>query len=117
MSENTDSTRSAAEEAEDAAAVPLDLLLADAATSMLRRVGPSGSGLRLAAALGARPPPVPRGGEREGGERLRRTLQPDLAAAETAEALVSEAELEEADAERVGFVLTNLIDALSPSNN
>jgi polyhydroxyalkanoate synthase subunit PhaC len=146
MSENTDSTRSAAEEAEDAAAVPLDLLLADAATSMLRRVGPSGSGLRLAAALAARPRLITGRGKRLAGELariaigrsqvepprrdrrfadpgwagnplLRRTLQAYLAAAETAEALVAEAELEQADAERVGFVLTNLIDALSPSNN
>jgi collagen type IV alpha len=52
MSADTDSTRSAAD---DAAAAPLDLLLTDAATGMLRRVNPGGSGLRLAAALAARP--------------------------------------------------------------
>jgi hypothetical protein len=45
MSTGPDPTRSAAA---DAAAVPLDLLLTDAATGMLRRVNPGGSGLRLA---------------------------------------------------------------------
>jgi hypothetical protein len=39
-------------------------------------------------------------------------MQAYLAAAETAEALVAEVELDDADAERVGFVVTNLIDAL-----
>jgi polyhydroxyalkanoate synthase len=143
MSENTDSARSAAE---DAAAVPLDLLLGDAATGMLRRVNPGGSGLRLAAALAAKPRLVAgRGGQLvgelariaigrsqvqpsrrdrrfsdpgwAGNPLLRRTMQAYLAGAETAEALVAEAGLEDADAERVGFVLTNLIDALAPSNN
>jgi polyhydroxyalkanoate synthase len=143
MSANTDSTRSAPE---DAATVPLDLLLADAATGMLRRMNPGGSGLRLAAALAAKPRMVAgRGGQLvgelariavgrsqvqpsrrdrrfadpgwAGNPLLRRTMQAYLAGAETAEALVAEAGLGEADAERVGFVLTNLIDALAPSNN
>src|ERR1700676_401894 len=52
MSANADSTRSAAE---DAAAAPPELLLIDAATGMLRRVNPGGSGVRLAAALAVRP--------------------------------------------------------------
>jgi polyhydroxyalkanoate synthase len=143
MSDNTDSTRSAAE---DAAAVPLDLLLADAATSMLRRVNLGGSGLRLAASLAVRPRLVAGRGSRLAGELaritvgrsqvqpsrrdhrftdpgwagnplLRRTMQAYLAAAESVSGVVAEAGLEEADAERVGFLLTNLIDALSPSNN
>jgi polyhydroxyalkanoate synthase subunit PhaC len=143
MSANTDSTRSAPE---DAATVPLDLLLADAATGMLRRMNPGGYGLRLAAALAAKPRLVAgRGGQLvgelariavgrsqvqpsrrdrrfadpgwAGNPLLRRTMQAYLAGAETAEALVAEAGLDEADAERVGFVLTNLIDALAPSNN
>jgi len=59
MSADTDSTRPAAA---DAAAAPLDLLLTDAATGMLRRVNPGGSGLRLAAALAARPRLVTPGG-------------------------------------------------------
>ena len=143
MSANTDSTRSAAE---DAAAVPLDLLLADAATSMLRRVNLGGSGLRLAASLAVRPRLVAGRGGRLAGELaritvgrsqvqpsrrdrrftdpgwagnplLRRTMQAYLAAAESVSGVVADAGLEEADAERVGFVLTNLVDALSPSNN
>jgi polyhydroxyalkanoate synthase subunit PhaC len=143
MSENTDSARSAAE---DAAAVPLDLLLADAATGMLRRIHLGGAGLRLAAALAGKPRLVAGRGVRLAGELgritagrsqvqpsrrdrrfadpgwagnplLRRMLQVYLAGAETAAALVAEAGLDDADAERVGFVLTNLIDALAPSNN
>jgi polyhydroxyalkanoate synthase len=38
-------------------------------------------------------------------------------AAQTAEGVVAGADLNWADAERVGFVLTNLVDALAPSNN
>jgi polyhydroxyalkanoate synthase subunit PhaC len=143
MSANTESARSAAE---DAAAVPLDLLLADAATGLLRRVNLGGSGLRLAAALAARPRLVAGRGGRLAGELarisvgrsqvepsrrdrrfadpgwagnplLRRTMQAYLAAAESVAGMVAEAGLDESDAERVGFVLSNLIDALAPSNN
>jgi poly[(R)-3-hydroxyalkanoate] polymerase subunit PhaC len=143
MSADNDTTRPAAA---DAPAAPLDLLLADAATGMLRRVNPGGSGLRLAAALAARPRLVAGRGRQLAGELariavgrsqvepsrrdrrfadqgwagnplLRRTMQAYLAAAQTAEGLVAEAGLDEADSERVGFVLTNLVDALAPSNN
>src|SRR5579862_5348433 len=141
MSADTDPTRTA-----DAAAAPLDLLLADAATGMLRRVNPGGSGLRLAAGLAARPRLVAGRGRHLLGELgriavgrsqvepsrrdrrfadpgwagnplLRRTMQAYLAAAQTAEGLVAEAGLDEKDSERVGFALTNLVDALAPSNN
>src|SRR5579871_48019 len=143
MSADTDSIRTAAA---DAAAAPLDLLLADAATGMLRRVNPGGSGLRLAAALAGRPRLVAGRGRELLGELgriavgrsqvqpsrrdhrfadpgwagnplLRRTMQAYLAAAETVAGVVAEAGLDEADSERVGFVLTNLVDALAPSNN
>src|SRR5580698_9112202 len=143
MSDNADSTRSAAE---DAGAVPLDLLLSDAATGMLRRVNPGGSGLRLAAALAARPRLVAGRGRQLLGELgriaagtsqlqpsrrdrrfadpgwagnplLRRAMQAYLAAAETAEGVLADAGLGAADADRLGFVLTNLVDALAPSNN
>src|ERR1700729_1442345 len=143
MSADTDSTRSAAA---DAAAAPLDLLLGDAATGMLRRMNPGGSGLRLAASLAAKPRLVAGRGGRLAGELariavgrsqvqpsrrdrrfadpgwtgnplLRRTMQAYLAAAESAEGVVAEAGLDRADSQRVGFVLTNLIDALAPSNN
>ena len=143
MSADTDPTRSAAA---DAVAAPVDLLLTDAATGMLRRVNLGGSGLRLAAALAARPRLVAERGTQLAGELariavgrsqvqpsrrdrrfadpgwagnplLRRTMQAYLAAAESVEGVVAEADLDYADAERVGFVLTNLIDALAPSNN
>ena len=113
---------------------------------MLRRVNPGGSGLRLAAALAARPRLVAGRGRQLAGELgriavgrsqvepsrrdrrfadpgwtgnplLRRAMQAYLAAAETAEGVVAEADLDEADSQRVGFMLTNLIDALAPSNN
>ena len=143
MSTGPDPTRSAAA---DAAAVPLDLLLTDAATGMLRRVNPGGSGLRLAAALATRPRLVAGRGTRLAGDLariavgrsqvqpsrrdrrftdpgwagdplLRRVMQAYLAAAQAAEGVVAGAGLDEADSQRVGFVLTNLIDALAPSNN
>jgi polyhydroxyalkanoate synthase len=143
MSADTDPTRPAAA---DAAAAPLDLLLTDAATGMLRRVNLGGSGLRLAAALAVRPRLVAGRGRQLLGELarvaagssqvepsrrdrrfadpgwagnplLRRTMQAYLAAAQTAEGVVAEAGLDEADSERVGFMLTNLVDALAPSNN
>jgi polyhydroxyalkanoate synthase subunit PhaC len=132
--------------AADAAAAPLDLLLTDAALGVLNRVVPDGSGLRLAAALATRPRLVAGRGTRLAGELariavgrsqvqpsrrdrrftdpgwagnplLRRAMQAYLAAAQTAEGVVAEAGLNWADSERVGFVLTNLIDALAPSNN
>jgi polyhydroxyalkanoate synthase subunit PhaC len=142
MSPDSDTINSSA----DAAAAPLDLLLTDAAIGMLRRVNPGGSGLRLAAALASRPRLVAGRGRWLAGELarvamgssqvqpsrrdrrfadpgwagnplLRRTMQAYLAAAQTAEGLVAEAGLDWADSERVGFVLTNLIGALAPSNN
>jgi polyhydroxyalkanoate synthase subunit PhaC len=143
MSADSDTIRSAAA---DATAAPLDLLLTDAATGLLRRVNPGGSGLRLAAALAVRPRLVAGRGRQLAGELarvavgssqvqparrdrrfadpgwagnplLRRAMQAYLAAAQTAEGVVAEAGLDEADSERVGFMLTNLIDALAPSNN
>ena len=143
MSPDSDTIRSAAA---DAAAAPLDLLLTDAAMGVLRRMNPGGSGLRLAAALAGRPRLVAGRGRQLMGELgrivvgssqvqpsrrdrrfadpgwagnplLRRAMQIYLAAAGTAEGLVAEAGLDWADSERVGFVMTNLIDALAPSNN
>ena len=143
MSADSDTIRSAAA---DATAAPLDLLLTDAATGLLRRVNPGGSGLRLAAALAVRPRLVAGRGRQlaselarvavgssqvqparrdrrfadpgwAGNPLLRRAMQAYLAAAQTAEGVVAEAGLDEADSERVGFMLTNLIDALAPSNN
>ena len=116
------------------------------ATGILRRVNPGGSGLRLAAKLAVRPGLVAGRGRQLAGELarvaagrsqvqparrdrrfadpgwtgnplLRRAMQAYLAAAQTAEGVVAEAGLDEADSERVGFALTNIIDALAPSNN
>ena len=143
MSTHTDTMEAAAA---DAVTAPLDLLLTDAALGALRRVNPGGSGLRLAAALAARPRLVARQGRQLLGEMaritvgtsavrpsqrdrrfkdpawernplLRRVLQTYLAAAQTAEGVVAGADLDWADAERVGFTLTNLVDALAPSNS
>jgi polyhydroxyalkanoate synthase subunit PhaC len=143
MSPDSDTIKSSA----DAAAAPLDLLVGGlAGIGMLRRVNPGGSGLRLAAALADRPRLVAGRGRRLAGELariavgtskvapsrrdrrfadpgwsgnplLRRAMQAYLAAAEAAEGVVAEAGLDWADSERVGFVVTNLIDALAPSNN
>jgi len=149
MSAHTESGPSAASDrsaAEDAAAVPLDLLLGDAATGMLRRLNLGGPGLRLAAALAVRPRLVAGRGRQLAGELarigvgrsevqpsrrdrrfadpawtgnplLRASMQAYLTAAETVTGVVAGAGLDEADRERVNFVLTNLIDALAPSNN
>src|SRR6201985_1077372 len=68
MSADTDATRAAAE---DAAVAPLDLLMTDAATGMLRRLNPGGSGLRLAAALAVKPWLVAGRGTRLAGELAR----------------------------------------------
>ena len=143
MSPDSETIRSAAA---DAVAAPLDLLLTDAAFGALRRVNPGGSGLRLAAALAGRPRLVAGRGRQLLGELgriavgssqvqpsrrdrrfadpgwagnplLRRAMQVYLAAAGTAEGVVADAGLDWADSERVGFGVTNLIDALAPSNN
>src|SRR6202046_1000330 len=143
MNPDSDTIRSAAA---DAAAAPMDLLLTSAAIGMLRRVTPGGSGLRLATALAGRPGLVASRSRRLLGELariaagtsqvqpsrrdrrftdpgwagnplLRRAMQAYLAAAETAEGVIADAGLGPADTERIGFVLTNLVDALAPSNN
>jgi Poly-beta-hydroxybutyrate polymerase (PhaC) N-terminus/Bacterial regulatory proteins, luxR family len=132
--------------AADAVAAPLDLLLTDAVFGALSRLNPGGSGLRLAAALAARPRLVAGRGRELLGEMariavgtsqvqpsrrdrrfadpgwagnplLRRVMQAYLAAAETAGGLAADADLDWADTQRVNFVLENLVDAMAPSNN
>ena len=119
----------------DAVAAPLDLLLTDAALGVLNRVNPGGSGLRLAAALATRPRLVagrtrdllgelariaagtsqvqPSRRDRRFANPgwashplLRRAMQAYLASAQTAEGMTQDADLDWADAERVGFALT-----------
>ena len=143
MSTSTETIGSAAA---DAAAAPLDLLLTEAALGPLRRVYPGGAGLRLAAALAIRPQLIAGHTSRLLGELgriaggfsavapsrrdrrfadpawsgnflLRRLMQAYLAAGETASGVIADAGLDWADAERVSFVLGNVVDALAPSNS
>jgi polyhydroxyalkanoate synthase len=139
-------TRTIESAAADAVAAPLDLLLTDAVFGPLRRLNPGSSGLRLAAALATRPRLMAGRGRELLGELsriavgtstvqpsrrdrrftdpgwmgnplLRRAVQAYLVAAQTAEGIVGDADLDWADAERVGFALRNVVDALAPSNN
>ncbi len=134
-----------AEQADEIAA-PLDLLLSAAATGPLRRFAPNASWYRFAGGLAVRPRTVGRRGaalaaelgriaagtsERAPSRRdrrfadpawthnplLRRLVQAYLAAAETAGALVGDSGLDWRDAERMNFVIDNVVEALAPSNN
>ena len=125
---------------------PLDLLLGDAARSPVRRFLPGMSGVRFTANLAKRPGRVagrtralaaelakvgvgrselaPHEKDRrfseEGWSRnpfLKRTLQGYLAIGETARGLVKDAELDWGDDQRMGFIVDNLVEASSPSNN
>jgi polyhydroxyalkanoate synthase len=128
-----------------AAAAPLDLLLADGALGPSHRLVPGGAGVRLAAALARRPHRVARRATVLAGELarvalgrstlaaaptdrrfadpawtsnplLRRLVQAYLAAGRTAEDLLADADLAWRDAERLRFVVDNLVQALAPSN-
>jgi polyhydroxyalkanoate synthase len=128
------------------AAGPLDQLLTQASASATRRLLPGRSGLRFASALASRPRQVagrvgalagelgriatgtstvaPARRDRRFADPawtqnplLRRAVQAYLAASEQAEALVQDSELDWADAERMNFVMSNLVEAASPSNN
>ena len=127
-------------------ATGLDLLLTDGALGPLRRLLPVGSGVRLAAALAARPVTVARRGAGLAAELARigigrsdvapspkdrryahpdwsaqpllhRLVQAHIAASDAASALVEDAELDGVDQERVQFVVGNIADALAPSNS
>jgi poly[(R)-3-hydroxyalkanoate] polymerase subunit PhaC len=128
------------------AASALDLLLSDAALGVVRRFLPSSSTLRFAIGLARRPRTVAQRGASLAGELasiaggrsaiaperkdrrfadpawasnplLRATVQAYLAWAGTVESLLADADLNWRDSERMRFVLSNLIDAVSPSNN
>jgi len=132
-------------EAEDAASA-LDLLLSDAALGVVRRFLPSASTLRFAAGLARRPRTVTRRttslaseiariaagrsaiapGKKDrrfadpgwaSNPLLARLVQAYLAWAGTVDSLLADAELDWRDQERMRFVLSNLIDAVAPSNN
>jgi poly[(R)-3-hydroxyalkanoate] polymerase subunit PhaC len=138
-------TRPAATAGADAAAA-LDLLLAVAALGPLRRLVPGTAGVRFATGLARRPHVLARQATALAAEfariglgrsivaapardrrfadpawasnpLLRRLVQTYLAAARTAGHLVADADLEWRDAERMTFVVDNLVQALAPSNN
>jgi polyhydroxyalkanoate synthase subunit PhaC len=136
---------SAQAEAADSAAA-LDLLLAAAALGPLRRFLPGRAGVRLAAGLARRPHRLARQAAWLAGELarvglgsstlappardrrfadpawtsnplLRRLVQAYLATGQSAERLLADADLQWRDAERMRFVVDNLVQALAPSNN
>jgi polyhydroxyalkanoate synthase len=125
---------------------PLDLLLTQAALGPARRFLPGMSGVRFLGALARRPDRVATRLGSLAGELariavgasdvapstrdkrfadpawtqnpvLRRVVQAYLAAGETVEGLVQDVPLEWRDAERVRFVASNVVEAVSPSNN
>ena len=124
----------------------LDLVLTGAAISQFRRFRPGWETVRLAGRLGRRPRKMimrgsdlvrecgriavgastlapPKGDRRfgdpawTGNPMLHRVLQAYLAAAQTAETVVTDAHLDFRDDLRVRFLIDNLIDAAAPSNN
>jgi polyhydroxyalkanoate synthase len=128
------------------AAPALDLLLSDAALGVLRRFRPGGSAGRFGLRLARHPWPVARQVTALAGELgkiavgrsavapaprdrrfadpawmgnpfLRRILQAYLAGGALAESLLAGADLGWRDAERVGFIVHNVVDAAAPSNN
>src|SRR6478735_128402 len=127
-------------------ATPLDMLLYDASRGPLRRFVPGMSGIRFTAGLARRPHRVVRRGAgliaelakvgvgrselapQEKDRRFteeawarnplfRRTLQCYLALGEAARGLVSDAELEWGDDQRMSFIVDNVVEASAPSNN
>jgi polyhydroxyalkanoate synthase len=136
---------SAQAEAADSAAA-LDLLLAAAALGPLRRFLPGRAGVRLAAGLARLPHRLARQAAWLAGELarvglgsstlappardrrfadpawtsnplLRRLVQAYLATGQSAERLLADADLQWRDAERMRFVVDNLVQVLAPSNN
>ena len=127
-------------------AAPLDLLLADASTSPLRRFIPGWSGVKMTASLARRPgrvagraagltaelarvglgrsevgpDPKDRRFSDEAWEKnpfFHRMLQGYLAAGSAARGLVDDADLAWGDEQRMRFIIDNLVEALSPTNN
>jgi polyhydroxyalkanoate synthase subunit PhaC len=133
------------EEAGDAV-VGLDMVLVDGARGPLRRlVPPAPTTARFATALAGKPDVVARRSLRlarelgrigvgrsevapnkkdkrfadpawTGNPLLRRAMQAHIATAQTAARLVDDAGLDWQDDERIRFSMTNLVDALAPSN-
>jgi len=134
-----------ADEPVDVAAA-LDLMLTDAALGVSRRFLPGRSTAHFVGALARRPRPTatraadlvaelgriavgassvaPSSRDRRfadpawtGNPVLRRVVQAYLATGHTAEGLVADADLDWRDTERIGFLVSNLVQAAAPSNN
>jgi polyhydroxyalkanoate synthase len=125
----------------------MDVVFADAAVGPLRRMmPPAGTALRFAAALVRHPAAVtargrallgelgkiglgrssvgPGKGDKRfidpawaGNTVLHRAMQAHLTAAQTAQELVADADLDWRDLERIRLSVSNVADALAPSNN
>ncbi|QJY49286.1 PHA/PHB synthase family protein [Pseudonocardia broussonetiae] len=127
-------------------ATGLDMLLSDGALGPLRRILPGGAGLRMAAKLATKPVTLTRRGAGLAAELakigvgasalepgpkdkryadpawtenplLHRLVQTHIAAGGTAADLVEDAGLDWADHERIQFAVSNVVDALAPSNS
>ncbi|PTR38966.1 polyhydroxyalkanoate synthase [Rhodococcus sp. OK611] len=130
----------------DELAAPLDLLLAESALGLTRRMLPNRSWLRLATSLASAPhfvagrgrgltvelAKIARGRSARqpaksdkrfadpawsGNPLLRRIMQSYLATSETANQLLGDADLNWRDRERMQFVVDNLVEAAAPTNN
>jgi poly[(R)-3-hydroxyalkanoate] polymerase subunit PhaC len=125
---------------------PLDQLLTQPAIGLPRRLLPAGPALRFLGAAGRRPQRVatrlgdlgsemariavgasavaPARNDRRFSDPawtqnplLRRLVQAYLAAGQTAEGIVQDVPMDWADAEKMSFAVSNLVQAASPSNN
>ncbi len=141
-----DAARDEADEYSTELSTPLDLLLADATSSPLRRFLPGMSGVRFASSLARRPQRVlgramglgaelarvgfgrsdlePHPKDRRFSEEAwahnpfyKRTMQGYLAWGEAVRGLVGDADLTWGDRQRIGFIADNLVEAAAPSNN
>jgi polyhydroxyalkanoate synthase len=130
----------------DDLAVPLDLLLTHATRPFARRMAPNSSWARFGANLAKQPGAVAgrvgaltrelgsiaagrshrapaRADKRftdtawQENPLLHRIMQAYLAGSETAEGLFADAELDWRDAEKMRFVLDNMVEGLAPTNN
>lgn len=135
---------SAGEQA-DKVAAPMDMLLTDSALGVGRRMVPNSSWFRLGKSLAAKPFEVgarvqematemtrvvggnstvgPNKSDKRfsdpawsGNPVLRRIMQSYLAWSDTVHGLLTDADLDERDRERVQFVVDNIVDGSSPTN-
>ncbi|MFD9667421.1 PHA/PHB synthase family protein [Rhodococcus sp. NPDC059968] len=130
----------------DALAAPLDLLLTSSTRGFVGRMLPNGAWARFGVNLTTRQRTlahrgtalarelgtiavgtcerVPAKGDKrfvdpawQGNPLLKRTMQAYLAGADTADKLFDDAQLDWRDAEKMRFVLDNIVEGLAPTNN